>query len=215
VLASILKEGKVVRAWLGASGKTVTAELAKSLNLARPMGVIMDRVSMGSPAAQAGIVVGDIVHSVNGREVQDADELRYMIASLPVGGKASLGVLRNGQERTVALPLQAPPDSPPRKTTRLAGREPFNGATIVNFNPAVADELGKDYQEPGVIVTDVRAGSIAANLGIHTGDIIASINGTAAKSVDDVVRATAQPAPRWDLVINRDGKAYEFSVGGD
>jgi serine protease Do len=97
----------------------------------------------------------------------------------------------------------------------LAGREPFNGATIVNFNPAVADELGKDYQEPGVIVTDVRAGSIAANLGIHTGDIIASINGTAAKSVDDVVRATAQPAPRWDLVINRDGKAYEFSVGGD
>jgi serine protease Do len=138
-----------------------------------------------------------------------------MIASLPVGGKASLGVLRNGQERTASLPLQAPPDIPARKTTRLTGREPFSGATIVNFNPAVADELGKDYLEPGVIVTDVRPGSIAAGLGVRPGDFVSSINGKPLKSVDDVVRATAAPAPRWDLVINRDGKTYEFSVDGE
>ena len=87
VLTSILKEGRAVRAWFGASGKTVTAELAKNLALPRPMGVVVDRVLPHSPAADAGLAVGDIVRTVNGREVHDAEELRYMIASLPVSGR--------------------------------------------------------------------------------------------------------------------------------
>jgi serine protease Do len=214
VLTGILKEGKVVRAWVGASGKTITAELAKSLSLARPGGVIIDRVTSGSPAASAGISVGDVVRSVNGHEVQDAEELRYMIASLPVGGKANIGVLHDGHDRTAAMPLQAPPDLPARKTTQMTGREPFNGTTIVNYNPAVADELGKDYQGPGVMVIDVRPGSIAANLGVRPGDLVSSINGKTATSVDDVVRLTAQPAPQWDLVIGRNGQSLQFSVQG-
>jgi serine protease Do len=214
VLTSILREGKVVRAWVGATGKTVTAELARSLGLPRPGGVIVDRVTPGSPAAEAGLEVGDIVRAVNGHQIQDAEELRYMIASLPVGGKANLGVLHNGQDRSAAMPLQAPPDVPARKLTQLTGREPFSGTTIVNYNPAVADELGKDYQGPGVMVIDVRPGSIAANLGVRPGDLVSSINGKKPSSVDDVVRLTARPAPQWDVVIGRDGQSLQLSIQG-
>ena len=212
VLASILKEGHAVRAWFGASGKTVTADLAKNLGLARPMGVIIDHVVPGSPAAKAGLAVGDVVRSVNGREVQDMEELRYMIASLPVGGKAVVVALRNGQDRNIDLPLSAPPDTPARKKTQLAGREPFAGATVENFNPAVADELGKDYQEPGVIIVDVQPGSVAANVGLQPGDVVCTVNEKSIKSVDDLTKIVDVPQATWLCVINRNGRAYEFRV---
>ena len=212
VLTSILKEGHAVRAWLGASGKTITADLAKNLALARPSGVVIDRVVPRGPAAQAGLAVGDIVRAVNGREVHDIEELRYMIASLPIGGQATLGTLRAGAERNAPLLLSAAPDVPARKKTQLTGRQPFAGAVAANFNPALADELSKEYLEPGVILTEVPPRSIAQNVGLQPGDLIVSVNDKPVKSVDELVQVLAQPAQGWTFVVNRNGQVLPFRI---
>jgi len=214
VLASILKEGRAVRAWLGATGKTVTADLAKSLSLPRPSGIVVDRVVATSPAARAGLAVGDIVRAVNGHEVNDIEALRYLLATMPVGGKASLDTLRAGSARTISVSLEAPPDTPARKLTQLTGRQPFAGASVANLNPALAEEIGIDFQEPGVIVLGVAPGTPAFGIGLRVGDRVVGVNENEVKTVDDVVRLTSGTRPFWTGAIGRDGQVLQFRIGG-
>jgi len=214
VVASILKDGKAVRAWLGASGKTITADLARSLSLPRPAGVLVERVTPGSPAARGGLQPGDIVRAVNAREVQDLEELRYLIATLPVGGTARLGIQRDNKEQAIQISLQAPPESPARQLTVLAGQQPFSGAEVANLNPALAEELGREYDQPGVIILQIAGNSIAARLGLRPGDIVMAINDVAIRSVGDLQRALGIPTGGWIVVLNRDGQTLKFQVGG-
>ena len=213
VVASILKEGHAVRAWFGATGATVTADLARNLGLSRPQGVAITRVAPSGPAARAGLKAGDIVVRVNGREVNEDQELRYTIASLPVGGTAEIEVLRDAAPVKLKVALQAPPDVPARKTTTLTGRQPFAGATVANLNPALAEELGREPpDEAWVIVLKVAANSIAARLGVQPGDLIWDINERPVKSVDQVTAALNEPVRGWDITINRNGQALKMSV---
>ena len=214
VLASILKEGRAVRPWLGASGKSVTSDLAKSLALPRPSGVIIDRVVAVSPAGKAGLAVGDIVRSVNGHEVNDVEELRYLFATMPVGGKATVETSHNGNLRTLSVALESPPDVPARKLTQLQGREPFAGSSVANLNPALAEELGIEFQEPGVIVLNVAPNTPAASIGLRPGDRVMMVNDAAVKTVDDLMRLTAQPQPTWTATISRDGQSFQFQIRG-
>ena len=214
VVASILKEGRAVRPWLGATGKSVTADLAKSLALPRPTGVVLDRVIPASPAAKAGLAVGDIILNVNGHELSDVEEMRYLFATLPVGGKASLELQRKGAARTISIALEPPPNVPPRKSMQMFGRHPFAGAYVANFNPALADELGKDFQDPGVMILSIAPATTAAGIGFRTGDMVLSINDQPVKTVDDLIRMTAQPQPLWTVSFSRDGHAFQFQVRG-
>ena len=214
VLASILKEGRAVRAWLGASGKSMTADLAKSLSLPRPTGIIIDRVATGGPADRGGLLVGDIVRSVNGHEVNDIEELRYRFASMEIGGRTSIDIVRQGVSRTLQIGLLAPPDKPARDVRQLFGSHPFAGATIANLNPAVAEEMGHDFSEPGVVITGTQPGEAAARLGIKVGDIVLAVNEQPVKTVADVVAYTTNPLRRWLISIMRDGKVYQFQVNG-
>jgi serine protease Do len=214
VVTSILKDGKAVRAWLGASGKTITADLARSLSLPRPAGVLVDRVSSGSPAARGGLQPGDIVRSVNTREVQDLEELRYMIATLPVGGTARLGIQRDNKEQAIQISLVAPPEVPARQATVLAGQQPFAGAEVANLNPALTEELGREYDQPGVIILQIAGNSIAGRLGLRPGDVIVSVNDAPIRAVSDLQRIVGAPTRAWDVALNRNGQVLKFQVGG-
>ena len=212
VLLSILKDGRAVRPWLGASGKNITSELAKGLGLSRPVGVIVDRVVAGSPAARAGLSVGDIIQDVDGRSISDTEELRYRLATLPVGGNAKLGTLRDGAMRAVNVALEAPPETPVRQETKLGGRQPFSGAKVANLNPALAEELGREYVEPSVIILEVGRGSIASRF-VRPGDIIWVVNDESVKSVHDLLRLATDESAPWAVTLNRNGRAVQFQVG--
>ena len=214
VVASILKEGRAVRAWFGATGKTINADLARSLSLPRPIGVLVERVTSGSPAARGGLQPGDIVRSVNGRDVQDLEELRYMIATLPVGGTARIGVQRDTKELAIQISLQAPPNTPARQETPLSGQQPFSGATVANLNPALAEELGREYEEPGVIILSLGGNTIAGRLGLRPGDMILAVNETAVTSVAELQRVLSVPVRGWVVTLNRGGQVLKFQVGG-
>ena len=211
VLLSILKDGRAVRPWLGATGKNITSDLAKGLGLSRPMGVIVDRIVARSPAARAGLTVGDIIQDVDGRTVADIEELRYRLATLPVGGQARLGTLRDGEERTVNVALEAPPEIPARKETALSGRQPFSGSKVANLNPALAEELGREYVEPGVIILEVARGTIASRF-VRPGDIVWVVNDEPVKSVDDLLRLATEAAAPWAVTLNRNGQAIQFQA---
>jgi serine protease Do len=213
VLASSAS-GRIVRPWIGASGQPVTAELAASLGLPRPVGVLLKEVAPNSPAAKGGLKVGDVVESIDGHEVEDVESLRFRVATLPVGATARLTAYRSGTRREVDIVLAAPPEDPPRDVTALRGSHPLAGATVGNLSPALADELGVDSTLRGVIVMKVEEGTPAGRLQFVPGDIIAMINGHQITDAAMLNALLAEPARQWQITIRRGGKTLRVTVEG-
>ena len=98
VMEAIIKDGHVVRGWIGVETQDITPELAQSFNLQRSSGAIIAGVVRNGPADKAGIVPGDILLTVQGKPVGDTTEMLNLIAQLPPGEKAKMTVLRKNRE---------------------------------------------------------------------------------------------------------------------
>jgi Do/DeqQ family serine protease len=194
----------VIQSWLGVRGQEVNGEIASSLGLDRPQGVLVADVYPGSAADQAGIKSGDVILSVDGQAVNDQASLDYQIATRPSGGQASLQVRRGKDVHPLAVRIQSAPDSPPRDERTIAGRNPLGGATLVNVSPAVAQEMGVDpFADRGVLVTKLDDRGYAANVGIRPGDMIRQINGRPIRRTADIPAALASGAGSWRVTIQR------------
>lgn len=214
VVSGFMAGGRVVRPWLGAWGKTVSADIAYSLGMRRPTGVLVEEVYPGGPAEQAGLRVGDVVLGVNGQATDDAESLNYRIATLSAGGRATLKYLRKGTEKAATITLQAPPEQPPRDTSELAGPHPFAGAVVANMSPALAEEMGVGRSRPGVIILQVRGGQTAGRLGFRPGDMILEINGATVTSVGTLKQLVARRAGRWQILLRRGDQNLRLVVDG-
>ena len=202
---------RVVRPWFGADVQPVTAEIAASLGLERPSGVVVRSVSDGSPAAKAGLRSSDVVAAINGQTVDDERSVNFRLATLPIDGTANLTVMRGGRQLALRMPLQPPPEVPPRDTTSFAGRSPFAGATVMNLSPAVADELALDAAARGVVVAEIRGGSPAGRY-LEPNDIVVSVNGKDVVTVKDLQGLVDENTNRWNIVLRRNGRTISMSL---
>ncbi len=197
----------VVRPWLGARTQNVTAEIARSLGLAIPQGALVADVWPGGAAARAGLRQGDVIVSVDGQPVVDTGALNYAIGTRRPGDTIELGVRRGaGAPTTLRMRAEAAPDQPARDQRTLAGRHPFDGATVVNLSPAVAEEVGVDpFLGPGVLVTGIGRG-FAMNAGLRPGDMIRAVNGRRIDTVRDLAAAVEAGGGGWQVTIERNGQ---------
>ncbi|MEX0921794.1 MAG: DegQ family serine endoprotease [Rhodovibrionaceae bacterium] len=204
----------IVRPWAGLTGQSLTSDLAEGFGLDRPSGVVVSRVYPGGPGDSAGIRSGDVLLAIDGRIVDDVQALHYRIATRPVGETAMLTVWRGGEEMSLEMALEAPPETPPRNETLLEGRFPLAGARIANLSPAFALEMDRPGAWEGVIVTEVLRGSPAARLGFRAGDLLVAIGGSAIESVADAQSALNGSSAPWRLSVNRDGRVRTITVEG-
>ncbi|MCX8100210.1 MAG: Do family serine endopeptidase [Geminicoccaceae bacterium] len=205
--------GEIVRPWLGAELQPVDAELARNLGLDRPRGVLVRRVARDSPAARGGLQAGDVILSVDGVAVDEPASLSYRLGLKPLGDRARLQVWRRGQERIVAVPVEAP-ERRPRNVTRLEGRHPLDGLTVGELTPGLAEELQLGGVDRGVVVLGSEPGRFAARLGLRRGDLVESVNGQPVGSVaelQEVVRRGARG--RWQIGVRRGDQQLVLSVG--
>ena len=214
VVASATAGGsRLVRAWPGLVGQTVTPDLAEGFGLELPGGIAVNQVYPDGPADRAGLRPGDIIVAVDGLGVADLDSFRYRIGTRMLDGNARLAVLRRGRELEVALPLERAPELPPRDETRLDGRQPLAGSVVANLSPALAEEIGLERWS-GVIVMHVVRRGVARRLGFRPGDIIRSIEGERVQSVDHLVELVRGPRDRWRIVLERGGRSLSVEVPG-
>jgi S1-C subfamily serine protease len=204
----------VKRPWLGAGLQNVSKDIADSLGLDRPVGALVASVSEGGPAEEAGLKRGDVITAVDGQLVEDSGGVGFRLGEKPLGGVASLSVLRAG--KTIALPLKlaAAPEIPARDAIRIKTLSPFQGAIVMNVSPAVIEELSLANAHEGVVVAEVAEGSTAANVGVQKGDIVIAVNGQKIATTRDLEKASAARPAFWKLTIGRGGEVIQTVIGG-
>lgn len=206
--------GKVLRPWLGATVQLVNAEIAEALALDRPRGVIVTNIYKGSPAEEAGLKVSDLVIAIDGKEVSDPNSFGYRFATKRLGENARFTVVRDGAQRLIDISLRPAPETIPRDTRVLSDYSPFEGATIMNLSPAVAEELRLEGLLEGVVIASVAPGSMAARVGLRVGDIVRSVNDQEIQSTRMLEGVTKVPPRVWQLEIERGGKISRIVLRG-
>jgi Do/DeqQ family serine protease len=203
--------GGIKRPWFGADSQAVTSDLATSLGIARPQGVVVTQVYPGSPAAAAGLAKGDVVLTIDNFEVDDPQALRYRVATLKPGDGAAIKVLHSGAQHDVSVKVTVPPELPPREETVIAGQNPMQGAKVANLSPAVADEMQFDLFAKGVVVESVAQGSTAARFGFQPGDVVRQINNQKIANVTGL-KAALTGSQGWAMAVQRGDQVLTLSV---
>jgi serine protease Do len=204
----------LARAWLGATVQPVDVDLAQSLGLRHPVGVLVNQIYPGGPAAGAGLAPGDVILAVDGREVQDPKGLNFRLAIGALGDGALLEVWRRGDRISLRLPLETPPYLPEPQLTTLNGRQPLAGATVANLSPGLNKDLNIDLFQQGVVVLKVERGSPAAQLRLQRGDLVTRIGDRSIRDVGQLTAALGRARPPWRLEVERGGQRLAVVIAG-
>lgn len=194
VAEQLRTRGEVVRGWLGVVIQEVTRELAQSFGMERAHGALVTRVLPGSPAAEAGIQVGDVIVEYDGREVARSSALPPMVGRTEVDATAPVTVVREGERRTLRVRIGRLPGEDELASGYGSPRQeqPTEPAVPARLGLAVeaVDEDTRARLElgpGGVRVTQVT-GEPARAAGIRVGDVLVMMNSRAIQGVEDFRR---------------------------
>jgi Do/DeqQ family serine protease len=214
VAQALAGSSEVERPWIGANFQRVTSDIARSMDLVRPRGALVTRVEPRSPAARAGLRVGDLVIGVGDRDVQSPAALEYRLALYDIGRRVRLRVLRRGEELRMRVRLERPPETVEPNLQLITGHSPLAGAKVADLSPRLAVRLDLPAGKTGVAVVDVDRGSPAARQGLRQGDVIVRIQGDAIRTSRQLAEATARRDRFWRLTIDRNGRISNYMIGG-
>jgi serine protease Do len=223
-----LKEfGETRRGWLGVLIQEVTDELAEGLGMDRPRGALVSEVTPESPAAVAGIQVGDVVTEYDGRPVRERRDLPRMVAETAIGQKVQIKVLRKSVETTVEVTIarlnenedgtEASAGTPNAGSSTNPNANQTLGMTLSELSPGLREQYGIGEGVAGVVVTGVADNSPSAEKGVEVGDVILEVaQETVAtpKEVQEKVDKLKTDKRRIALLllINREGEHRHVGI---
>jgi serine protease Do len=211
VIAQLREKGTVTRGWIGVQIQPVTPDIADSMGLKQATGALVAEPQPNSPAVKAGIESGDVITSVNGKEVRDARQLARTIGTMAPGTTVTLELIHQGQQKTVTLTLGTLPNQ------KVAAAEPDQNqqhdsdidVPKLGFSLAPAGKVA-GAETNGVVVTAVAEGGVAADHGLQVGDVILDIGGKPVSTPADVSQGLSD--------ARKDGKhtvLFRVKSGGD
>ena len=214
VMTQILDHGKVTRAYLGVVIQPITPAVAKALGQIEPKGVLVGDVSADGPAKAAGVERGDIILALNGKPVNDSNELRNTIAMMQPGEGVKLTIARNGSTRELNVKLGELPSSQEQARNEDAGpsREALQGVSVENLDAETAKELGLPSSTKGVVVTGIDPASPKADSGLQRGDVIQEVNHQPVRNVAEFRQAMRKAGDSALLLVNRGGTTLFLAV---
>ncbi|WP_407646490.1 DegQ family serine endoprotease [Henriciella aquimarina] len=211
VVDAAVNEGRIVRPWLGLKAQSVTYDIAKAQGLDRPLGVMVTEVFDDGPADEAGLKRGDLVTEIDGREVFDEKGLKFLAATRSPGERSTLKVLRGGNYEEVAVTLAPPPGATKAELELLEGKNPFSGAEVAELSPRLAEEMGRDPFQSGVLVTRILRRAYAWQV-VRPGDLILSVNDASIETLKDLKEALEADTSTWKIEIDRNGRRISGTV---
>jgi serine protease Do len=193
----------------------VTPENAKFFDSKDNRGAIVTQVENGSPAAKAGMKVGDLITSIDGHEISDASQLQVTVGQTRPGTTIRLAVMRDGKnmEVPIALEKMGGRDKGEDESASNGAGKPRWGLGLADMTADVRQELQAPEDVKGAVVERVLPGSPADNAGLRPGDVILSVNRHQTPTVSDVKKALGDvPTGQDALLLVRSNGGNTFRV---
>ena len=200
VQEQIVKHGKVQRGRLGVTIQDVNQSLAESFGLSKPMGALVSSVENGSPAARGGIEPGDVILSLNGKEIASSNELPPLVAAIRPGESVRIQVWRKGGPRDLELKVGAQKDE--KQASAESKESSATGKLGLAVRALTAEERRQVDGKGGLRVEN--ATGAAARAGIRPGDVVLSVNGEAVNSPEQLRTLIGKSSKRVALLIQRE-----------
>jgi Do/DeqQ family serine protease len=195
---------RFIRPWAGIAGQPVDADLAASLGLAIPEGVVISDLHEQSPFATAGFKVGDIVTRVDGLLVNTPQEMLFRMSVAGIGGTAMMTRLRGDDVTEVKVAMIAPPDIPPAQEITLSRDTVLPEMKVARANPRTILQFDLALNTKGVLVVD--PGKYGDRAGLKPGDVLLAINDREISTSKDVRDALTRPGRRLVMELLRNGQ---------
>jgi len=203
IVNSLVRYGKVNHAYMGVGISDVTPENAKFFDLKDNSGAVVTQVEPGSPGATAGLKVGDVIRSMDGKRVDDAGQLQVAIQEKQPEMKVNLEVLRDGKQMNVPVTLEAM-NRRDRDSVSASNEEHGKarwGIGLNDMTPDLREELQVPSDVKGAVVGQVQPGSPADNAGLSQGDVIVSVNRHPVESATEAKNALTSITKGQDALI--------------
>lgn len=184
---SLVKHGEVRRGLLGVTTQDLTPELVKAFNLQDVQGAAISRIENNSPAEKAGLTLGDIVVSANGKAIKNSHDLRNIIGLLQIGDKVELEYYRGDEKK---------------ETTAVIGKQERAQQVGEKLHARLKDTILSNTQRDqveGVVIEKINTSSYAWKIGLRPGDVIVSANQYRVHNLDELKEVID---PRSGLLIN-------------
>jgi serine protease Do len=203
VVETLLKDGKIEHARMGIGINDVTPENATFFNLNNASGALVSQVEPDSPAAKAGLKVGDVITELNGKKMDSSGQLQAAISGHRPGDKITLAIFRDGKTTSIPVTLESINKQSEQASAGSGGTHGKArwGVGVENLTPDLRDQLQLPVNVKGVVVGDVVPGSPADNAGISRGDVILEVNRKPVQSADDVKRELGSVAAGKDAMV--------------
>lgn len=193
VMESLIKQGKVVRGWLGVGIQNLNEGLAQSFNVHGTEGALVTQVQPGSPAEKSGIKEGDVITEFDGAKIKDVNQLRNSVAATAPGTKIAMKIDREGHQENVTSEVGELPATEAAMAEEGMQSAESLGLELENLTPQLAPHL-RTRRTSGVVVSMVAPGSVAESAGLVPGDIIVSINSKKVETVKDFTSIATEDA---------------------
>ena len=206
LMDQLVSYGEVRRGRIGVTIQNITPDLMDAMNIKTRDGALVSSVAEDSPAEKAGIKPGDIITGFNGRTIIDSSDIRNAVGYVELGKKAKITYIRDGKTYSSRIGVEGFDDdeniseeTAVDEDTDTASFDAFNGASFGNI-PADLDPPGGDS---GVLVTNVKRRSKAAEAGLRKGDIIRAVNNMQIEDLDDFEDAVEGRKKAVALTVQR------------
>jgi serine protease Do len=217
VIDQLKQYGETRRGWLGVQVQNVTEEIATSLGLQGPKGALVAKVSPDSPAAAAGIQPSDVILKFDGQPIENMRGLPRAVASTAIGKSVAVELLRKGHAMDLnvtigRLPEDEDGEDAVKSEEELAPepeREDLLGLSIAPLTDALRERYGIGQSIEGVIITEVKPDSPAAQKDVKPGDVIVEVTQEKVKQPQDVkarLLAVRKSGRRSVLLLLSDAK---------
>jgi serine protease Do len=199
---ALIRNGKVEHGYMGIGISDVTPDEAKFFNVKTAIGALVSQVEPDSPAAKAGLKIGDVITELNGKTVNDAGELQVEVGQKQPGTKLDLTVMRDGKSEQVPVTLEAMgARDKGAETASAENGKPRWGIGLADLTPELRQQVQAGNDVHGALIEKVSPGSSADNAGLRRGDIITEVNRHPVRSAADVQKELSSVPKGEDALV--------------
>jgi serine protease Do len=204
IMDRLLRDGKVVRGFIGIKMGELTPELAQEFKAPNTSGVLVEDVFEKTAAADAGLKPGDIIVEINGKPTKEPRTLKLMVGEMAPGSKVAIKVLREGKERTFNATLKEMSEDVaglmPGRAEADEENDALDGVVVANLDTQARNQYKLPQDLKGAVITSVDPDSVSYEVGLREGDVILEINRKPVTNAEEAVEASKRVTNKRALV---------------